>query len=204
MSPMPEKAVKKPSLETPWFYPIFRALGCSCSSHRAPAATCRPPAIPSPLCELVPVTQLQPSLERVLPWLWGVPLPGSRAPPVLPGPAGWRGKALPDSTSAFSVPRSPCLLRINPKKLRSAPCLTLVSPRGACSCLSDSAESPRAVPDPTPRCTALVHQLSWGGYRHQRGKSKLPAKRAASPNSGDRTQGLGEMTASKQHGKGCL
>lgn len=108
---------------------------------------------------------------------------------------------LPDPTSAFSVPPSPSLLRINPKKLLFAPCLTLVSHGSACSCFRTSAEPPWTQGhDAQPWCISCPGD----SVAIEEEKANCP-KRAASPNSGpgNRTQGLGGMTASKQCEKGC-
>lgn len=117
-----KKAVKKPSLATPCFQPVFRALRCSCFSPCAPAATCRPPP--------GPCASWSQDHSRSPPWslgFGGFLSQGAQLPPCfLALQVGGGKRALPDPTSAFSVPPSPSLPRINPKNLLAAPCLTLV------------------------------------------------------------------------------
>lgn len=192
MGPMSKKAVKKaPSLDTRCFNPIFTALGCSCCSQRSPAATCRPPAAPSPPGELVPVSQLQPYWSGCALGLEGSS-PREPSSPRVSWPCRLEGKTercqTPHLLFLFLLRRS------NPKKAPVCSLPNLVSPGMS---VPVSATLLLSQPDAQP----------WGrgGCCHQRRKSKLSTKRAASPKSdpGDRTQGLGEMTASKHREKGC-
>lgn len=87
---------------------------------------------------------------------------GAELPPrFLALQVGGENRALPDPTSAFSVPPS----TNEPQK---SSCLTLVSTGSVCSCLS-------------PSGAALVHRLWKGRCCHQKRKSKFAHKEGSKP-----------------------
>lgn len=171
-----QKAVRKPSLGTPCFQPDFTALPCSCSSPRAPAATCRPPPGPGANWSQYHTAALTGALAME---------GSSPSSPSASRPCRLDGESercqTPHLLFLFLLPhpfhgltpKSSCLLP-DPCQLLFAACLTLL-----CSC-------PTTLLSQTPRCTS-------GRALPSRTKSKLPTKRAASPDSGsgDRTWAWG-------------